>query len=72
MTASLARALEAVRGLPDDEQDRIAAIVFEEIEDSAAWDRSFAAAPERLSQFGDEAEAEYLRGETEILDPERV
>ncbi len=71
MTAALARALEAVQGLPDDEQDRIAAIVLDQIED-AAWERSLAAAPDRLRELGDVAEAEYLRGATELLDPERI
>lgn len=71
MTVALARVFEVVSGLPEDEQNRIAAMVLKEMED-AVWERSVKSSPERLREFSAEAHAEYLGGETELLDPDLI
>lgn len=43
MTPLLERALDEARKLPDSEQDLIASLIFEVIEDEKLWDAQFAA-----------------------------
>lgn len=42
MTVLLERAVEKARMLPDDQQDALAALLLDEIEDEARWDEAFA------------------------------
>lgn len=75
MTELLERALERVKSLPDDEQDAIAALILEELEeleDEARWDRAFANSADVLAQLAAEAMAEDKAGKTEPLDPDKL
>ena len=60
MSQLLERAVEAVRMLPDPEQDAIAALILEEIEDDRRWEQAFARSPEKLTALAARA-AEQVR-----------
>ena len=65
MTGLLEKALHRVEALSPEDQDAIAAQILETLEDDdEAWDRSFAANPEKLRRMAEEAIAEHERGET--------
>jgi len=55
MSELLERALEKARKLPDAEQDAIAAIMFEELEDEARWEQAFAKSQDALAKLAEEA-----------------
>ncbi len=63
MTKLLKQAFERMAALPDDEQDAIAGIVLEEIEDEARWRASFAKSQDALARLAKEARAEIARGD---------
>jgi hypothetical protein len=46
--------------------------LLEEIESERAWQESFARSENILKQLADEALEEYLRDETEDLDPDQL
>ena len=69
MTKLLKKALESVSALPDDEQDAIASIILDEIEDEARWRASFARSQEALARLADQARAEIARGDVLPFDP---
>lgn len=48
MSQLLERAVEAVRKLPNEDQEAIAALILAEIEDDRLWEESFARSPEKL------------------------
>lgn len=56
MTHMLEKAFERAKGLPEDQQDTIAALILDEIEDEARWDAAFAASPDLLEKLAREAE----------------
>lgn len=61
MTELLERALAKVKSLPESEQDSIAALILEEIEeieDEARWDKAFADSADVLAKLAAEAMAE--------------
>lgn len=70
MTKLLKKALERVSALPDDEQDAVASIILEEIEDEARWRASFARSQQALSRLADQARAEIARGDVLPFDPD--
>lgn len=72
MTELLARAIARLQTLPESEQDAIAAIILEEIEDDRRWDESFARSPNLLAKLAASAMAEYRAGRTQELDPETL
>ena len=69
MTKLLKKAVERVSALPDDEQDAIATVILEEIEDEARWRASFAKSREALARLADQARAEIARGDVLPFDP---
>ena len=69
MTKLLKKAIERMAALPEDEQDAIAGMVLEEIEDEARWQASFAKSQEVLSRLADQARAEIARGDVLPVDP---
>ncbi len=69
MTKLHKKALERVSTLPDDEQDAIASISLEEIEDEARWRASFARSQVALVRLADRARAEIARGDVLPFDP---
>jgi len=72
MTKLLERAVKKVEALPDREQDAIAALILEELEDETRWDKTFARTQEALARLAGEAMAEDRAGKTEALDPDRL
>jgi hypothetical protein len=71
MTKLLQEAWARVSKLSDDEQDRIARELLEELEE-AEWDLLIAHSGDALKRMAEEARAEYEAGETEPLDPETL
>jgi len=50
-----------------DEQNAIAAIILEELEEEAKWDAAFAKSQDLLASMAAEAMAEYRAGQTQKL-----
>ena len=67
MTKLLEKALERVSALPDDEQDAVASIILEELDDEARWRATFARSQDALARLADAAHAEIGRGEVQPL-----
>ncbi|MFH0341388.1 MAG: hypothetical protein ACHBNF_04505 [Chromatiales bacterium] len=72
MTKLLERAVKKLEALPDSEQDAIAALILEELEDEARWDKTFARTQDALARLAAEAMAEDRAGKTEALDPHKL
>jgi hypothetical protein len=70
MTELLESAIARLKTLPPDEQDAIAAIILEELEDEIRWDEAFAGSQDILAKLAGEAMAEYHAGKTQELNPE--
>jgi hypothetical protein len=68
VTSLLEKALEKIGGLPQDEQDAIAAQILDSLADEEAWRKKFAAKRDRLRQLANEALDQDARGETRPLD----
>ncbi|MFH7245074.1 MAG: hypothetical protein ACHWZW_19735 [Spirulina sp.] len=51
MTELLERAIARLQTLPESEQDAIASIILDEIEDERRWDEAFARSPDILAQL---------------------
>lgn len=72
MTELLERAIARLKSLPASQQDTIAAMILEELEDEVEWDATFANSQDLLAKLATEAMAEYLAGKTQELDPEKL
>ena len=72
VTELLERAIARLQTLPESEQNAIASIILEEIEDERLWDESFSRSPNVLAELAASAMAEYHAGETQELDPETL
>lgn len=72
MTELLEQAVEKAKNLPDTEQDAIASIILEELEDEAKWERRFSVSKDSLAKLASEAMEEDRRGETKELDPDSL
>lgn len=72
MTELLECAIARLQALPESEQDAIAAMILEEIEDDRRWDESFSRSPNILAKLAASAMAEYHAGQTQELDPETL
>lgn len=72
MTKLLEQAVEKAKNLPDSEQDAIASIILEELEDEAKWERRFSVSKDSLAKLASEAMEEERRGETKELDPDSL
>ncbi|NJL52156.1 MAG: hypothetical protein HC930_07925 [Hydrococcus sp. SU_1_0] len=64
MTELLQQAIAKIKNLPDNEQDTIAAIIMEELEDEMKWEQTFANSQDLLANLAAEAVDEYQGGET--------
>ncbi len=69
MTNMLKKAVERASALPEDEQDAIASILLDEIEDEARWRVSFANSQQALARLAAQARAEVARGDVLPFDP---
>ena len=72
MTDLLQQAIAKLKGLPASQQDSIAAIILEEIEDEYLWDEAFSRSPDTLAKLAAQAMTEYHAGKTQELDPEQL
>lgn len=72
MTELLEHAIARLQTLPESEQDVIASIILEEIEDERRWNEAFSRSPDTLAKLAASAMAEYHAGETQELDPEKL
>lgn len=64
MTKLLEKALDQISKLPNDEQDEIAKIILDEIEDEKVWYNKFKNSQNELSILADEALKEFNNGKT--------
>ena len=72
MTELLEQAIAQLKTLPANDQDAIAAIILEELEDEVRWDSTFAKSQDVLAELAAEAMAEYRAGKTQELDRETL
>lgn len=72
MTELLERAIAKLKTLSAREQDAIASMILEELEDERRWDRAFSRSPDALAKLAATAMAEYRAGKTQELDPETL
>jgi hypothetical protein len=72
MTGMLKKAFDEASRLPEKEQDELAKFLLEEIRSERQWSDAFARSGDRLRELADEAVKEHERGETTILDPDRL
>jgi len=72
MTELLERAIARLKTLPTKEQDAIATLIMEELEDDQQWDESFVRSPDLLAKLAAEAMVEHRAGKTQDLDPETL
>ena len=62
MTQLLEKALTEVYKLPPEEQDAIAALILEELEDEQRWDKAFAESQDKLAQLANKVRADIKAG----------
>lgn len=62
MTQLLQQAIARMQELSDEEQDTIATIIFEELEDEEEWDRAFAASQDKLAKWAKRVRADIQAG----------
>ena len=72
MTDMLEKAVAQAKRLPEEQQNAIAALILEEIEDDARWVAAFARSHDVLERFAAEAEEEDRQGLTQELDPDAL
>ena len=72
MTKLLEKALAEIQKLSEQDQDSIAQIILEEIEEEKKWDAAFARSSDLLERLAAEAEEEDRAGLTEELDPDKL
>ena len=72
MTELLEQAITKVKKLSNVEQDAIAALIFEELEDEARWDETFEKSQDVLARLAEEALAEERAGNIQELDPGKL
>lgn len=72
MTELLEQAIARLKTLSPNDQNAIATLILEELEDDQRWDKSFARSPDLLAKLASEAMAEYHAGKTQELDPETL
>jgi hypothetical protein len=67
MTELLEQAIIKLKTMSASEQDSMAAMILEELEDELRWDESFSRSPDILAQLAASAMAEYHAGKTQDL-----
>ena len=72
MTTALQKAFEVASKLPAQEQDELAAAIFEELRAEQAWGATLAASLPTLERLAEEALREHRAGRTKPLDPDRL
>lgn len=72
MTELLEQAIAEIKKRSADEQDAIAALILEEIEEEARWDEAFKKSQDALARLAADALAEEQAGKTRELDPDKL
>jgi hypothetical protein len=72
MTELLERVITKLKSLPESEQNEIASIILDELEDEQRWDELFSRSPDILAKLASSAMAEHRAGRTQELDPEAL
>ncbi len=67
MTQLLKKAMKKVSSLPDNEQDEIARLILDEIEDEKLWQKQFESTQDELLILADEALREEKSGKTKQM-----
>lgn len=62
MTQLLEKVLCEVYKLPPDQQDAIATIILEELEDERRWDKSFAESQDQLAKLAEKVRSDIKAG----------
>ena len=69
----LERAIEEARKLSEEDQETLAWVMLEEIDDQRRWDELFSRPPSpALERMMEEALEDHRAGRTEPLDPEKI
>jgi hypothetical protein len=68
MTELLERAIAKLKTLSASEQDALASMILEELEDERRWAQAFSRSPDALATLAATAMAEYHAGQTQELD----
>ena len=68
MATLLEQAFAEISKLPQNEQDKFAKWLLDEIASERRWDRAFAESRDVLGRLADEALEEHARGETKPLE----
>jgi hypothetical protein len=68
MTQLLEKALEEIRKLSSADQDAIASIILEEIQDEELWDETFARSQDKLARMAAKAREDIRAGRTRTLE----
>ena len=68
MTTLLEKAVKKISNLSETEQDEIAKIILEEIEDEQTWYNKFKNSQSNLSILADEARKEFKEVKTKDMD----
>lgn len=72
MTKLLEQAVEKLRGLPDDRQESFARFLLHELETDEAFEASSVTHRDSLTRLVKDVLASDARGETEVLDPDKL
>jgi hypothetical protein len=72
MTKALKKAFDEASRLPEQDQDRLAGAILEELALTQQWEATLSASREVLERLADEALAEHRAGGTEPLDPDAL
>ena len=67
MVAALEKAFEQARKLPDKQQEKVAALVLDEIASEMRWSEQFAGSQDALLKLADAARAEFDAGKTKVV-----
>ncbi len=62
MTKLLERAISEAKKLPSKDQDALASILLEEMEDDATWEQKFASTQDQLSRLAGKVRADIQKG----------
>jgi hypothetical protein len=68
MATLLDKAFDEARKLAPEDQERLAAIILEEIADEARWAKKFAETRDSIDRLADEALEEFRAGQTEPME----
>ena len=68
MTSLLKKALNEVYKLSPEEQDAIAAVILEELEDEQRWNKAFAESQDKLVQLAHKVRADIKAGHSQKMD----